>query len=254
MGKQTSKMISSLQNPIVKHFVKLRENRQYREEHLSAIVPSRVLIEELAREITPKMTLVQEGAQPPKISGPFYFVSHGILQKITGVPSPDEVVAEFPLPHKASLQGKRFIAALDKISDPGNLGTLMRTALAFGWEGLFFLPGCVDPFHEKAIRASRAASFRIPIQEGSWEELQEIIEQGKLNAYVADVGGEDFRKQKKKGNVLLILSSEAHGPSENALQLGKKITIPITEKMESLNVAVAGGILMYFFKSDYVIK
>lgn len=69
------------------------------------------------------------------------------------------------------------------LQDPGNLGTLIRTATAFGWDGVFVLTGCCDPFNEKALRASRGGSLKIPTVQGSWERLQYLIESQRLKCY-----------------------------------------------------------------------
>jgi TrmH family RNA methyltransferase len=134
---------------------------------------------------------------------------------------------------------------LDRISDPGNLGTLLRTALALGWEGAFLTPHSADPFNDKAIRASKGACFFLPLQEGSYEELEELLKENQITAYVADLKGTSLPNLKVKHPLALILGNESLGPSAWAKQHGSAISIPMKKDVESLNVASAGAILMY---------
>ncbi|NGX54883.1 MAG: 23S rRNA (adenosine(1067)-2'-O)-methyltransferase [Chlamydiae bacterium] len=236
--------IKSLQNPLVKHLIRLRKSRKYREENHSALLTERKIIQEVASSTRPKTVLAthEELLIPADHA---YLVSEEILKKITALPAPEGVVAEFPLPKPASLKGKQWILALDQLSDPGNLGTLLRTALALGWEGVFLLPTCVDPFNEKALRASRGTVFRLPMRQGTWEELQTLSQENQLSPYVADIEGEKIENSPQEKKVVLLLSNEAHGLSPEAKKWGKRVTIPMPGEMESLNVAVAGGILMH---------
>ncbi len=248
MIKETPKILTSLQNPLVKHWVKLRENKTYRQTQKTALISGKKLVEEIGK-IFPLLSLIILVDTPlPSVfkKSTVYRVTEEILKKVTGLAQPEAIAAEVPLPSLQHLKGKNKIVALDQISDPGNLGTLVRSALALGWEGVFLLPGCVDPFNEKAIRASKGGVFSLPMQTGSWEELEKLIHSNKLRPYVADIEGIPFFTLTYPKKLLLVLGNEAHGPSLKGKQAGEKITIPMKEKMESLNVAVAGGILMHY--------
>lgn len=238
------KMISSLQNPLVKHCVKLRESRQYREEMQSVFITGHKMVDELMRMCQPKRLFFMEKKE---IREPIeaYQVSEAVLKKITGLPSPEGIAAEFPLPKPSALEPISSLIALDRIADPGNLGTLIRTALALGWDGVFLLPGCVDPFHDKTMRASRGALFHFPWASGSWEELSQLKEHNNLTAYVADMHGVPISSLSKNVRPLLLLSNEAQGISKEGSHFGIAISIPMKGEMESLNVAIAGAILMY---------
>ncbi len=240
--------IKSLQNPLIKHLARLRKNRKYREQQRSVLLTERKIIQEIASTIPPKTALAthEELLIPADHA---YLVSEEILKKITALPAPEGIVAEFPLPEPATLKGKRWILALDGLSDPGNLGTLLRTALALGWEGVFLLPTCVDPFNEKALRASRGSIFRLPFRQGTWKELQTLAQENQLSPYIADIEGEKLENSPHEKKIVLLLSSEAHGLSPEATKWGQRVTIPMPGEMESLNVAVAGGILMHHLRS-----
>lgn len=109
-----------------------------------------------------------------------FIVSEAVMRKVSGVENVEgmSVVAELDRPRAAdftkSRKPIRRLLALEGIQDPGNVGTLLRTAVAFGWDGVFLLPGCCDLFNEKAIRASKGACFRLPWAQGTWDDLSKV--------------------------------------------------------------------------------
>lgn len=244
--------ISSLQHPLVKHFVRLRQNHDYRDEHQSVVVEGVKLIHELAQQHPIKSILACDGCLIPKTVNvdTTYIVNQAVMQKVTSLQNPEGLSAEIAMPKMASLKGKGFLIACDGINDPGNLGTLLRTALALGWEGAFILDNSCDPFNDKALRSAKGSTFRLPIARGSWKDLEALIKQNKLHPLAADIIGRNLDRANVKENVLLVLSNEAHGVSEEASKLCERITIPMSGQMESLNVASAGAILMYVLKKN----
>ena len=130
---------------------------------------------------------------------------------------------------------------LDQIADPGNCGTLLRTAYALGWDGVVATPGTVDFFNDKALRAAKGAPFRLPYKLASPEE----IASWNTTFYVATLEGEPLAQTSFTTPCALILGNEGKGPGRWAHSLGKKINIPMRQGAESLNVASAGAILLY---------
>lgn len=244
-------MISSVYNPLIKHLVKIRENRKYRNQKKSVLICGKTLISEISKIQKPKL-LVTTSINSFSIPGAKTIVTtQSILQKITGLETFEDVVGEFELPNEISLKKKQWILALDQVRDPGNLGTLIRSATAFGWDGIFFLPNTADPFNDKAIRASRGALFYTPFYHGTWEDLKEISKTQNIPVYVADIRGQSIDNICASDKVILILGHETQGPSSEALSLGKTLSIPMSGNMESLNVSVAGSILLFFLKNQH---
>lgn len=233
--------IVSLQHPIVKTFVKLRTSRKNREENRQIVLPGLKLCQE-GGELD--LLLVKKGTSPPVAAKKTYQVTEAILKKVTGQENPEPIAALAPMPKEASLEGKTRLLALDQIQDPGNMGTLLRTALALGWEGVFLTHSSVDPFNEKALRASMGASLRMPLRTGSPEELINLAKKESFTPLVADMGGVSLDQLNTPAKPLLILGSEAHGVSPELKASFQTVSIPITG-IESLNVAAAGAILMY---------
>lgn len=247
MAKNIREIIS-LQHELVKHLVHVRQNRDYREDHGTVLIEGKKLISEIPASMHVKTVMASDPVLfPTHLNADDYVVTtEEILQKVSGLKTSEGIVAEVKMPPPSDLKGKRRILACDQINDPGNLGTLLRTALALGWEGVYLLNNCCDVYNEKALRAAKGATFKIPLAQGSWTELNTLIENNKLVSLVADMHGTAVNELPKQERLLLILGNEASGASEESLKRSQRVTIPISNQMESLNVAVAGGILMYF--------
>lgn len=237
------KEISSIQHPFVKFLCKLRTEKKVRHKHRQILIIGTKMVEECKNLDT---LIVQKGSIFSKEiqAKEYWFVSEAVLKKITGIKNPEPFAGVIPMPPWDSLKGKKCILALDNISDPGNLGTLLRSALALSWEGIFITHGSADPFNDKALRAAKGATFRIPMRLGSLEELLTFALEETLEPILADLKGIPLDSWKRKEKILLILGNESLGISPLLKKAGTSITIPIQE-MESLNVATAGGILMY---------
>jgi TrmH family RNA methyltransferase len=133
----------------------------------------------------------------------------------------------------------------DQIRDPGNLGTLLRTAAAAGVQAVFIPPETTDPFAPKVVRAGMGAHFRLPILSLSWDQLQ--VQVDGMSVYLSDAEGEkpcwevDFTRP-----TALVIGGEADGASVEVRQLAAEmIRIPMPGHMESLNAGVAGAVLLY---------
>ncbi len=233
------KEISSLQHPIVKHALKVRTDKAYRTAESEVLIAGFKLV----REVAPLKALFVLPGTPLVPADQVYTVTEDILKKITGLMHPEPIAALTAMPEESSLTGARFLLALDQVSDPGNVGTLLRTALALGWEGAFLTEGSADPFNDKALRAAKGATFRLPFRTGTAQELLALARSNKMRLLLADVGGSPLSASKE--NTLLVLGSEAKGASQALKDQCEAITIPMSGKMESLNVACAGAILMY---------
>ena len=138
-----------------------------------------------------------------------------------------------------------FALILDQIRDPGNMGTLLRTAAAAGVQAVFLPPETAEAFAPKVVRAGMGAHFRLPIHALTWDEIRAHI--GGLQIHLADIDGAisywqaDFRSP-----LALIVGGEAEGASQPARELATStVTIPMPGDTESLNAAAAGAILMF---------
>ena len=179
-------------------------------------------------------------------------VSPQVLGALTERETPQGVVATFAL-LEASLQNLSFegcelIVVLDRLQDPGNLGTLIRTADAVSAAAVVLIEPCVDPFDPKTVRGTMGSLFNVPLVRTS--ELPDLFarlhEKGLRSVGTDAQQGEVWGRGLWEGGVALVLGNEARGLSEDVCQyVEARARLPILGKAESLNVAVAGGVLMY---------
>lgn len=245
----SEKIITSLTNPIVKKWVALRTKAKYRIQERSALVPGSQVISELMNFTMPRLIMVGAHAPLPPPQVPWMRVSSEVMKKVANLPMLPDWMAEFPLPAEASFQGCTRLLILDHIKDPGNLGTLFRTALAFGWGHIFLMEGSADPFGEKALQASKGACFRVPLKIGTLLELKHIIARENLDVRIADLTGHNPESLPHNHPIALVLGSEVSGVSQDLKSLGPNVCLAMTAQTESLNVAIAGAILMYLWRS-----
>lgn len=179
-------------------------------------------------------------------------ISYDIARAITREASPEGIVAVVDIPkcttETISLDEK--ILMLYRISDPGNLGTLIRTARALNWNRIVLIEDCVDPFNPETIRSAMGASFKAKLHSIKAEELKDFIKSNEIKVLIANMTGEcQYLKNKvATGPLGLLLGSEANGfngfPRE-IYDSSPKICINMSNEADSLNIAVCGGILMY---------
>lgn len=242
-----TKKITSLQHPLVKRWVSLRKNKEFRDENQAVFISGAKTIREFPYRI--KILIGLDSPSFP--ADEFYQVTEEILKKITGLEQPDGWAAEVSMPSREiDLGTKKLVLVLDQIQDPGNLGTLLRTSLAFGWDAVVATPGTVDFFNDKAIRAGKGANFRLPLCYRSLEEFAHWIQTHPRNVYVADAKGLPFSDCRPSMPLVLILGSEGGGASAAIRKLAKPISIPMRNEVESLNVATAGAILLHYFQGN----
>lgn len=239
-----TKKVTSLQHPFVLHCRKLRKNGRYRKEKASVFVGGKTLVQELSAFMPIEVLVTLEPA-PSIPAKQRYVVPFEVLKKMSGLEHPDGFAAEVRLPEKKGLERVKNLLVLDELADPGNVGTLLRSAEAFGWDGVVVTPKTVDIWNEKVIRASRGAVFRLNIEQKTPEEVLLWVKRKKAELFVADLKGKKVQMGKYPTPKALVLSSEAFGPGVWHKGLAEKITIPMKPATESLNVSCAGAILLF---------
>lgn len=238
------KTINSPSNPYIKHLVKIRKDRKYRILKKQALIVGEKACLDIQKTKISIDTFITTNKSKKAKAKKNIFVTDSIMKKITNVKTPEEIAIVIDIPKIAS---KKFnkVLILDKISDPGNLGTIIRSANAFNFDFIVFSDNCVDPYNEKVIRASKATIFFIPHDILSPQNIKSFIKKHKLNNYLADIKGENISNIKLKKPLSLIACNESQGPSFWTKNLATNITIPIKKDMDSLNVAIATSIIMF---------
>ncbi len=173
-------------------------------------------------------------------------VESSLLQSLSETETSQGIIAVLELTNLPITNSPNFILIPDSIRDPGNLGTLLRSADAAGVQAILIPPETTDAFAPKVVRAGMGAHFRLPIHSMSWEEIQRVGESAKLKMYLADMDGQSCWETDFKSPLALIVGGEAEGASEEAKKLANAfVKIPMAGKTESLNAAVAGSVLMF---------
>ena len=171
-------------------------------------------------------------------------ISDGLMKSLSETETPQGILAvielsPFPIPTSPD-----FILIPDQIRDPGNLGTLLRTAAATGVQAVLIPPETTDAFAPKVVRSGMGAQFRLPIHTVSWEEIREKTKG--LQLYLADMDGASCWEADLRQPLSLIVGGEAQGASDEARRSAmQKISIPMSGDIESLNAGVAGSVLMF---------
>jgi len=243
-------MITSPANPTLKLIRALQSKRRARENEGAFVIEGPRLLEEAARAgVTPRTILHTPNLDERSLaiirslpSAPTQTVTPALLASVSETESPTGLLAIVPFPSPTALPPSSFSLVLDGIADPGNLGTLLRTAEAAGVAAAYLMPGTVDAYNPKVVRAAMGAHFRLPLLETTWEALP--VEAASV--WVADLAGETYTQVNWRAAQAIIIGSEADGPSEAALTFTpNRVTIPMPGRAESLNAAVAAGILLF---------
>lgn len=170
-------------------------------------------------------------------------VTEKVFAGLSGTESPQGVLALVEPPRwSVSDLGPGPVLALDGVQDPGNAGTLLRAAEAFGAGGLMFLPGTVSPWNEKVLRASAGSVFRMPVIAGA--RVEDVLALGRTVYGAAAEGGADPAACDLRAGAVIAIGSEGRGLSAAMRAAARPLRIPTTG-VESLNAGVAGAILLY---------
>lgn len=248
------KEISSAGNSQLKLAGKLRRRRQRQAHGLCLVEGTRLVQDALSMRAAFHscfVTAAAAGARPELVAQiealcPLYLLSPELLDRISETVSPQSIVAvvaapQLPLPAAAALS-----LVLDGVRDPGNAGTLLRTAAAAAVDQVLFGPGCVDPFNGKVMRAAMGAHFRVPLRTlENWDALGTLLSAGQ-SLYLASAQG-DLRYDEVDWSrpSALVLGSEAHGASPQVRAGAATVAIPMAAATESLNVAAAGAAILF---------
>lgn len=246
------RVITSIQNSQVKNWRKLQA-RKYRTQMNRFLIEGFHLIEEAYKsdwEI--ETVIVQDGVAAPEwmVEDSVTYVDARVFKEIIQTESPQGIAAVVKMKEIEQMHDTLTLL-VDAIQDPGNLGTIIRTADAAGFSKIILGNGTVDLYNDKVIRASQGSIFHIPIVRA---HLQEAIVQLKEQNYTiwasALQNAVAYQNVEVEGKTALIVGNEGAGIADEILEAADKIIkIPIYGRAESLNVSVAAGILMYKMRS-----
>jgi TrmH family RNA methyltransferase len=250
-------MITSAHNPKIQQVRALQGRGRARHAAQSFVIEGVRLVEEAfeagwevelvlhSGELNPRGGALLQGFQERGAS--IEAVSPNVMQAASDTQTPQGILAvvrmvSLPMPERPD-----FIFIVDGVRDPGNLGTMLRTATAAGVNAVLLTPGSVDPFSPKVLRAGMGAHFRIPIQNMEWEEVARLVHDHHLHVYLAAARqGQPHTRADLRRPLALIIGGEAEGAGSSGRGLADEcVHIAMPGRVESLNAAAAAAILLF---------
>jgi TrmH family RNA methyltransferase len=250
-------MITSSSNDKVKYVRKLQRQKDVRHHDQCLVLEGVRLVEEVLRAgLVPASVLYAEQlasegrgkallATFRGLGAPCYAVSESVMTSCSDTRTPQGILVVLPFPDPVPPQPLTFVLVVDRLRDPGNLGTLLRTALAAGVEQVLLAPGTVDFSNPKVVRSAMGAHLRLPVADADWDTIAETV--SRCDVWLAAAGGERvYTEVDWTRPAALMIGSEAHGGGDRARVLARsRVSIPMSAAVESLNAAVAAAIILF---------
>lgn len=236
--------ITSLSNAHIKELAKL-DNAKSRDELGKVLVEGKHLVKEAyALGILCEVLFTSSDDYLESVDN--YLVSEEIIKKLSHTTTPQGIIGVAKIKEKEIIYGDSLLL-LDGVSDPGNLGTIIRTAKAFGVSSIILSEGSIDIYNDKVIRATQGQIFKMPIVKTN---LKKVITELKNKGYVVYAtslkDAIDLEEVKEVNKYALVLGNEANGVSSEIIDLCDcSLKIKMEEDVESLNVAIAGAVCLY---------
>lgn len=240
--------ITSLTNAKVKQWSKYKEKKHRDKDH-KFLIEGEHLIEEAHKANLIECILIEQGKENMFPAYETYEVTRDILKKLSDSVSGTYIMAVCHMPNISSIDFGNKVIVLDDVQDPGNVGTIIRTAFSFGYTSIVLSNHSVDVYNEKVIRSTQGALFHMPIIRGDIMELLQELKQQGITLYATSLHeATPLQQTPKKTPCALIFGNEGNGVSKDVIDYSDhKVFIEI-DTFESLNVAVAAGICMYEFR------
>jgi TrmH family RNA methyltransferase len=259
MKKIPPELITSFKNPKVQTVRELLSSRKSRQDQQACVVEGIRLAEEaVASGVKLHYAFFSEGISHRGLelvdviqnqNVPCYKVPDDLMSRISATEADQGLLLVLEPQKDALPKTVDFVLVLDEIKDPGNMGTILRTARAAGVQLVIITPGCVDVYSPKVLRAGMGAHFSLPICTLNWDEIMQywISQSGSPGLFLAEsTQGECIWQMDLTKPLGLIIGGEADGASETARQYATRVVnIPMPGGSESLNAAVAAGIFMF---------
>lgn len=246
--------ITSTSNETIKYFISLNDKKT-RMNAKRFIVEGYHLVNEASKTNLLEAIISTDEKELKKINNVRrYLVNDAIINKIATTKNPQNILGIVKmLDHNITnllpiIKGnKTKLIMLDDVNDPGNLGTIIRTAAGLGYDGIIMSPNTVDLYNEKVIRSTQGVMFKIPIIKANLQEVIKLLKKEKVFCIgTALTNAKDVKHITKKDKFAICLGNEAKGISKEVLDnMDENVKIAMNNDVESLNVSIAAGIIMY---------
>ena len=240
--------ITSLTNAKVKQWSKYKEKKHRDKDH-KFLIEGEHLIEEAHKANLIECILIEQGKENMFPIYETYEVTRDILKKLSDSVSGTYIMAVCHMPNISSIDFGNKVIVLDDVQDPGNVGTIIRTAFSFGYTSIVLSSHSVDVYNEKVIRSTQGALFHMPIIRGDIMELLQELKQQGITLYATSLHeATPLQQTPKKTPCALIFGNEGNGVSKDVIDYSDHKEFIEMKTFDSLNVAVAAGICMYEFR------
>jgi RNA methyltransferase, TrmH family len=250
--------ITGFSNPLVKRVKSLREKKHRRQEGLFLAEGLRILTEALEAGIAPKMLWLSPEMKDHRLVQPLieacddsFLTSVDILSKLSGKDNPQAVLGVYqelnqPLATLDRNKADIWIVA-ERLRDPGNLGTILRTGDAIGAGGLILIDDCTDPFSVEAVRSSMGAIFTQAVVQSDWSSFVDWLRQGQAQLVGTSLNTDlDYTTPRYSKPTFLLVGNESQGlPADYEVECDLLVKMPMLGKADSLNAAVAISVMGY---------
>lgn len=242
-----SERITARKNPLLQQVRKLLSSKKYRQETGLFVADGTKLLKEALRWWDGVETVIlSDGVEadvPEKVR--LVYVPEDVMESISPMQTPQGALFVCRLPEKTEFSPKPGMLLLDGIQDPGNMGTILRTADALQIP-VALLEGCADPYSHKVVRASMGAVFRTPVVQTTWEQVKSSgipVAVTALSDRAVDI------RSAQLSAMAIVIGSEGQGVRPEILEAAAaQLIIPMDERCESLNAAIAAAIVMWQMK------
>ena len=239
--------ITSRQNPLLQHLKKLSASGDYRRQTGEYLCDSPKLLEEAVKWKAPITTVVSTVPREVEFAR-CVTVPEDVMASVSPMKSPQGVLFTCRMPGDdlpETISGRWVV--LDGVQDPGNVGTILRTLDAFDADGLILLPGCADPYSPKTVRSAMGAHFRRRVCQMTIPRLAELLAASRMPLYGAALREDTLDARRVEyDHAAIAIGSEGRGLSPEMLALcDKTIRIPMAQRCESLNAAIAAAVLLW---------
>ena len=243
--------ITGRKNPLLQQVRKLLSSRKERQQTGLFVADGTKLLAEAVRWWPGLHTVIlSDGVQADVPEGVrTVYVPEDVMESISPMQTPQGALFICRLPEQTPFVPQKGMLLLDGIQDPGNLGTILRTADALDIP-VALLEGCADPYSHKVVRSSMGAVFRRPVVQTTWQEVQEKCKEAGISVAVTALSdrAQDIR-QAQLNTMAVVIGSEGQGVRKEILEAAQaELIIPMNERCESLNAAIASAIVMWQMK------
>ena len=244
-------ILTSKNNPLLKETAALKDKKARKEQGMFLVEGRKMAVECQRSDFEIDRVFVAESytGENPFAEEQTVHVSDDVFRFLSDEKSPQGILCRIKIPTRTLVAPKGKCLLLDGVADPGNVGTIIRTANAAGYEEIYLTEECADPYSPKSVRASMSGVFFTKLYRANRVDILSIL--SKTPIVVADMGGENVFSFAAPKRFALAIGNEANGISDMVQERATHtVKIPMQATQESLNAAISAGIIMYVLNKD----